>query len=249
MFAGLAPQAVAVINEADEFAALWHGMTQARCVGFGAVPQAQFRADAVRSSVDALGFLTRFALISPAGRTQIELRLAGMHNIANALGAAAAAMAAGATLEQVAAGLATMRAVKGRLQFREARGGAWIIDDSYNANPSSMRAGIDVLGALDGRRWLVMGDMGELGDHANTSHAEIGRYARERGVERLYATGTLSALAVENFGSGAHWFPDVETLSRGVAAELEPQVRLLVKGSRMNRLERVVEALATERAG
>ena len=249
MFAGLAPQAVAVINEADEFAALWHGMTQARCVGFGAVPQAQFRADAVRSSVDALGFLTRFALISPAGRTQIELRLAGMHNIANALGAAAAAMAAGATLEQVAAGLATMRAVKGRLQFREARGGAWIIDDSYNANPSSMRAGIDVLGALDGRRWLVMGDMGELGDHANTSHAEIGRYARERGVERLYATGTLSALAVENFGSGAHWFPDVETLSRGVAAELEPQVRLLVKGSRMNRLERVVEALATEGAG
>ncbi|MFO1426973.1 MAG: cyanophycin synthetase [Steroidobacteraceae bacterium] len=107
-----------------------------------------------------------------------------------------------------------------------------------------MRAGIDVLAGLEGRRWLVVGDMAELGEFAAEAHAELGRYARERGIERLFATGRLAAGAVETFGAGAQWFPDTAALARAVEAGLDAQVRLLVKGSRMNRLERVVDALA-----
>ncbi len=243
-FAGLAPDGVAILNADDEFAPLWRSMTGARVVSFGLAAGADFRAVDIETSVGRDGFLTRFAMISPQGRTPVELRLAGMHNVVNALGAAAAAVAAGATPAQVAAGLASMRAVPGRLQFRTARSGAWVIDDSYNANPSSMRAGIDVLAGLEGRRWLVIGDMAELGEFAGNAHADIGRYARERGVERLFATGKLAGIAVENFGGGARWFPDGESLSRTLDAELTADVRVLVKGSRMNRLERVVDAIA-----
>jgi UDP-N-acetylmuramoyl-tripeptide--D-alanyl-D-alanine ligase len=248
LFAGLAASAVAIVNADDEFAGLWRGMTPARVVSFGLAPGADFRAESIQASVDSGGFATRFALIAPQGRAQVELRLAGMHNVTNALGAAAAATAAGATLAQVVTGLAAMRPVPGRLQFRTAACGAWIVDDSYNANPSSMRAGIDVLAGLEGRRWLIVGDMAELGDHAAAAHAELGAYARQRGIERLFATGRLAAGAVETFGAGGSWFPDGDALARSVAAELSADVRLLVKGSRMNRLERVVEALALPHA-
>ncbi|MCC6170844.1 MAG: UDP-N-acetylmuramoyl-tripeptide--D-alanyl-D-alanine ligase [Gammaproteobacteria bacterium] len=249
MFAGLEADGIAVVNVDDAFAPLWRGMTRARIVGFGLDAAADFRAVEVATSVGADGFRTRFALISPQGRASVELRLAGMHNVGNALGAAAAAVSAGASLEQVAAGLGAMRPVPGRLNFRTARSGAWVIDDSYNANPSSMLAGIDVLADLDGRRWLVIGDMAELGEFAADSHAEIGRYARERGIERLYATGTLAGIAVERFGAGARWFPDGESLARTLDAELEAGVRVLVKGSRVNRLERVVETIAPAGGG
>ncbi|MEO6184832.1 MAG: cyanophycin synthetase, partial [Steroidobacteraceae bacterium] len=115
--------------------------------------------------------------------------------------------------------------------------------DSYNANPSSMRAGIDVLTQLPGQPWLVMGDMGELGDHARDSHVDIGTYARARGVQRIFATGPLSTLTVESFGNGASWFSDTDLLSRAVDEALSSDVTLLVKGSRSNRLERVVAHL------
>jgi UDP-N-acetylmuramoyl-tripeptide--D-alanyl-D-alanine ligase len=120
--------------------------------------------------------------------------------------------------------------------------GAWLIDDSYNANPSSMRAGIDVLAELEGRKWLVIGDMAELGDYSHSAHAEVGAYARERGIERVYATGPLSARAVESFGAGAQWFADSKSLAEALALA-SPEVRILIKGSRVNRLERVVEVL------
>jgi UDP-N-acetylmuramoyl-tripeptide--D-alanyl-D-alanine ligase len=171
------------------------------------------------------------------------LRLAGRHNIANALCAAAAATAAGASLEHVRAGLAAMRAVQGRLQLKRARCGAWVLDDSYNANPSSVRAGIDVLAELEGPKWLVLGEMAELGEFARQSHAEIGAYARDRGVGRLCATGELTQLAVESFGTGAEWYPDTEALARALDAALPRVASVLVKGSRVNRLERVVAAL------
>src|SRR3981081_1672075 len=130
-----------------------------------------------------------------------ELRRGGRHNVMNALAAAAAATAAGAKLEHVAAGLGAVRAGAGRLQFKMNATGAWLIDNSYNANPSSVRAGIEVLAGLDGRKWLVLGDMAELGDFAESSHTEIGVYAREHGIEQLFATGALAALAVESFGA------------------------------------------------
>lgn len=243
MFAGLASAGVAVINADDAYAGLWRSMTRARIVSFGAGPRADVRAEGVRCELDADGFVTHFIMISPLGRAEITLRLAGMHNVVNALGAAAAAIAAGVNLEQVARGLAQMRPVTGRLQWKTALSGAWIIDDSYNANPSSLQAAISVLAAVPGRRWLVIGDMAELGEHATTSHVEAGRQARAGGVERLFAVGQLTMLSVEAFGAGAQWFADSDALARTLQQELTADVRLLIKGSRVNRLERVVDAL------
>jgi UDP-N-acetylmuramoyl-tripeptide--D-alanyl-D-alanine ligase len=254
MVAGLAAQATAVLNADDEFVNLWRNMTAARVVTFGITHAADFRASDLRTTLGASGFLTRFHLSSPLGQAEIELHVGGRHNVANALGAAAAAAAAGATLEHIVTGLGAMRPVPGRLQLKQAACGAWIIDDSYNANPSSVRAGIEVLASIEGRRWLVLGDMAELGEFAADAHSQIGAFARERGIERLLATGPLAALAVERFGTGGQWFPDTEGLTRGLLRALSADtgggsaasVRLLVKGSRVNRLERVVAALVDE---
>ena len=243
MVAGLEPSATAVINADDEFAALWRGMARGKVSTFGVRNAADFSAGNLRTTIDATGFVTHFELRAPAGATPVELHLAGGHNVLNAVCAAAAATAAGASLDDVRSGLATMRPVSGRLQLKTAPSGAWIVDDSYNANPSSMQAGIEVLASVDARRWLVMGDMGELGDFADASHAEVGRFARDHHIDRLFATGKLSALAVEAFGAGAEWFADTETLARAVNSELTREVCVLVKGSRSSRLERVVEAL------
>ena len=243
MVAGLAPSATAVINADDEFATLWRGMARGKVSTFGVANAADFSASNIQTSIDVSGFVTRFELRAPRGTMPIELHLAGGHNVLNALCAAAAATAAGASLEDVRLGLATMRPVPGRLQFKTAPSGAWIVDDSYNANPSSMKAGIEVLASVDARRWLVMGDMGELGDFANASHGEVGRFARDHHIDRMFATGKLSQLAVEAFGQGGEWFADTEALARAVNAELTREVCVLVKGSRSNRLERVVEAL------
>jgi UDP-N-acetylmuramoyl-tripeptide--D-alanyl-D-alanine ligase len=242
MVAGLDPAATAVINADDEFADLWRKSTSARIVTFGVQNAADFTATDVQFSVAADGFLTRFNLVSPAGRAAVELRIGGKHNLMNALAAAAAATAAGAKLEHVVKGLGTVRPVAGRLQFKMTASGAWLIDDSYNANPSSVRAGIEVLAGLEGRKWLVLGDMAELGEFAESSHTEIGVFARESGIERLFATGPLAARAVESFGRGGQWFAEATALAQALQGA-PPDVRLLIKGSRVNRLERVVDAL------
>ncbi|MGB9330656.1 MAG: UDP-N-acetylmuramoyl-tripeptide--D-alanyl-D-alanine ligase, partial [Steroidobacteraceae bacterium] len=246
MVTGLTAAATAVINADDEFVSLWRGSTPARVVTFGVHHPADFSAHEVHTSVGAGGFRTRFRLDAPQGSTAIELSLGGAHNVANALAAAAAATSAGATLEHIAAGLAAVHAVPGRLQFKQSKSGAWLIDDSYNANPSSVRAAIEVLASLSGRKWLVLGDMGELGGFAAEAHAEIGEFARAQGIERLYATGPLMQRAVDSFGAGARWFGSAAELTAAVDEALHgagPEVRLLIKGSRFNRLERVVDAL------
>lgn len=239
----LLPEAVAVLNADDGYFDLWRGLTRARVASFGTQARAQWRATQVREELGEEGFRLSFELATPQGSAPIRLNLGGRHNVVNAAGAAAAAMSAGASLADVVAGLAAVRPVPGRLQPRRTPRGARLIDDSYNANPSSMRAGIDVLVGAGGTPWFVMGDMGELGAHAESSHVEIGRYARERGVRRLFATGRLSTLAVEAYGAGAQWFPDTEGLARAVEADLSPDVCVLVKGSRSARLERVVAVL------
>src|SRR5450755_3850047 len=177
------------------------------------------------------------------GEREILLKAGGAHNIGNALAAAAVATAAGASLEDVVAGLADFRAVAGRLQLKTGVRDSWIIDDSYNANPSSVRAGLEVLRALPGVTWLVLADMAELGEHTSDSHAHVGSYARDCGVKRLFAMGPQSSRAVETFGAGGEWFADADSLIRRLHAELAPGVTVLIKGSRVNRLERVAQAL------
>jgi UDP-N-acetylmuramoyl-tripeptide--D-alanyl-D-alanine ligase len=252
MVEGLAPTATAVINADDEFVSLWRGLTKARIVTFGVRSAADFKATDVHTTIGPEGFLTQFTLVCPLGSAAVTLQMGGRHNVANALAAAAAASAAGARLEHIVAGLGAMRAVAGRLQFKKALSGAWIIDDSYNANPSSMRAGIEVLAELEGPKWLVIGDMAELGDFAAIAHTEIGEFARAKGVERMFAMGGLAKLAVDSFGAGAQWFADSQALAAALTqalaaaspeADAGPGVRVLIKGSRVNRLERVVDVL------
>ncbi|HYL00284.1 MAG TPA: UDP-N-acetylmuramoyl-tripeptide--D-alanyl-D-alanine ligase [Steroidobacteraceae bacterium] len=251
MVAGLDPSATAVINADDAFAAMWRASTSARVVTFGLSAGADFSASEVAAAVGSEGFSTSFRLSAPLGSAAIKLSLGGAHNVANALAAAAAAASAGATLEHIVRGLAAVRAVPGRLQFRRAVGGGWLIDDSYNANPSSVRAAIEVLATLPGRRWLVLGDMAELGAYALEEHVGLGEFARAAGLERLYATGPLAARAATAFGAGGESFADVPALTAALRAALGAagaEARVLVKGSRFNRLERVVGALAGDAA-
>jgi UDP-N-acetylmuramoyl-tripeptide--D-alanyl-D-alanine ligase len=247
MVEGLEPSATAIINADDPFADLWRGLTKANIVTFGLRDGSNFTARDVRTEIANEGFLTRFTLECPLGRAPIQMKLAGRHNVTNALCAAAAASAAGVKMEHIVAGLGAVAAVKGRLQFKKTRHGAWLIDDSYNANPSSVHAGIDVLAQLAGRKWLVFGQMGELGAFADEAHTEIGTFARTHGIERMFAVGALAQLTVKSFGAGAEWFADTTALSKALDAALTPDVRVLIKGSRSNRLERVVEALGAEK--
>jgi len=245
MFQSLPQDGVAVINADDAYATMWREARSAdRVLTFGFEQRADFMAHKVQAISDANGFRIDFDLVTPAGAKAATLALAGLHNLRNALGAAAVAFAAGATLEQIVEGLAAMRPVSGRLELKPAINGAFLVDDSYNANPSSLKAGLDALRGFSGKRWLVLGDMLELGDSANELHAEVGRYARQAGIERLLAVGKHSHFAVEAFGRGAQWFGDIDALVAEARRTLVPDVAVLIKGSRANRLERVSAALA-----
>jgi UDP-N-acetylmuramoyl-tripeptide--D-alanyl-D-alanine ligase len=244
MVACLEPEATAIINADDPYAGYWRKVASARrATTFGVHGGADFTAKDIVQTIERGEFATRFTLLCPLGERQILLKAGGAHNIANALAAAAAASAAGASLEDIASGLADFRPVSGRLQLKAGVRDSWIIDDSYNANPSSVRAGLEVLRSLSGATWLVLADMAELGEHTSNSHAHIGSYARDCGVKRLFAMGPQSIRAVETFGAGGEWFADADSLIRRLQAELSPGVTVLIKGSRVNRLERVVQAL------
>jgi UDP-N-acetylmuramoyl-tripeptide--D-alanyl-D-alanine ligase len=250
MFAALGIDDTAVINADDRFAAFWHGLAReaGRIVTFGMRERADFTASNVASRLSDAGFVTEFELSSPLGRRRIALGLAGEHNVMNALAAAAAAHAAGAGIEAIVDGLTSMRAVTGRLEVRSAHAGSRMIDDSYNANPASLRAGLRALSSVPGRHWLVLGEMRELGPESARLHAEMGEFARQTGVARLLAVGDDAHHAVEAFGTGATWFASVDDMIAALRAELGPDVTVLVKGSRSNRLERVSAALASAAA-
>lgn len=245
LFSALPAHGVAVINADDRYAQSWRVTAAGRqVVTFGLDQPADFTARTIVSSVPPEGPRLEFELVSPIGAEHVRLDMAGLHNLRNALGAAAAAHAAGAGLHDIAAGLAAARPVKGRLQFRPAINGALLVDDSYNANPGSLRAGLDAFRAFNGVRWLVLGDMMELGSAADQLHAEVGRYARESGIERLLATGPLARFAADAFGPGGAWFENVEDLIAEARRTLGSDVAVFVKGSRASRLERVTAALA-----
>ncbi len=242
LFEGLAAGGTAVINADDDYAPLWRGLAgDQRQLTFGMQPTADV------SAVCELGPETsRLDLKTPKGNVTVRLALPGRHNVMNALAASAAAVALDVPLDLIKVGLESMKAVSGRLQIRVGGGGVRIIDDTYNANPASLAAGLAVLGGLGGRRWLVLGDMAELGEAAMAYHQEVGRLAREAGVERIYATGTLSRAASEAFGPEGRHYDSQAALTEALRADLTEAVTLLVKGSRSSGMERVVAALAAE---
>ncbi len=242
LFERLPDDAVAVVNADDAWAELWRGLARPRrCVSFGAGADADVR---VRAHPRA--GRVRVSLDTPVGSVEVGLALAGTHNAFNAGAAAAAAIVAGAGPGSIREGLASVRPARGRLESRRGPRGAEIIDDTYNANPVSLQAGLRVLGAKPAPRWLVLGDMAELGAGAASLHAEAGRDARRHGVERLLVVGELVAEAARAFGAGATHFPDRAALIDRLRDELPDGATVLVKGSRSMAMERVVDAIARE---
>jgi UDP-N-acetylmuramoyl-tripeptide--D-alanyl-D-alanine ligase len=241
---------VAVLNADDASVDVWRAAARERA-GVSVVEFALDAAAAVRGRFDPAPEGGTLRLATPAGAATVRLAVVGRHNAANALAAVAAALAVGVPLPAIVRGLEAFRPVSGRLAARRAAGGAAVIDDTYNANPDSVRAAIDVLRAAPGAKWLVLGDMGEVGGEGPAFHREVGAYARDAGIDRLLTAGTLAAASAEAFGPGAVHHASVEELAARVAAELGRAgagVTVLVKGSRFMRMERVVAALCGEPA-
>ena len=189
----------------------------------------------------------QFRLHAPGADVAVSLQLAGGHNALNACAAAAAAIAAGVAPDLLTVRLAGVEPVAGRLATRAGIGGARVIDDAYNANPASMLAAARWLATLPGEAWMVVGDMGELGDDAVEMHRELGAALREAGVKRLFAIGPMMSSAADRFGANAAHYQDIDALVAALQAEIGPGVNVLIKASRSMRLERVAAALTAER--
>ncbi|MCC2616448.1 UDP-N-acetylmuramoyl-tripeptide--D-alanyl-D-alanine ligase [Aestuariibacter halophilus] len=243
IFKGLEDSGVAILNRDSQFYDYWHGKLHQHTIKTFSVEHddQDFTAEDVMLGLDGCA---QFTLATPNGRMPVHLALPGMHNVSNALVAAALSMEVGASLEDVKYGLEHMKQVSGRLQVHQLTNQIKILDDSYNANVASVHAAIDLLASFSGRRILVLGDMGELGEKARYYHEEVGEYARNKGIDALYTLGVLSQSASDAFG-GQH-FSDLDTLVQAICADTcneQRDVSVLVKGSRSARMERVVKAL------
>ncbi len=236
----------AVLNADDDYFDYWCGLvSDIRMLSFGTAADASVRAEDI--VLDATG--STFGLCLPATRINVRLSLTGEHNVRNACAAAAIAHALDVPADAILAGLEAVRPVEGRLVELVGRKGARVFDDSYNANPTSVVAAAGFLASLDGESCFVLGDMGELGADEVSMHRDTGAAIREAGVDRLFATGELSQAAVEGFGDTGEWFDSVEALTDAVARALGPDVNVLVKGSRLAAMERVVAALLADGEG
>ncbi|WML89865.1 UDP-N-acetylmuramoyl-tripeptide--D-alanyl-D-alanine ligase [Thiothrix lacustris] len=238
IFNGLVQSGVAIINADDTYADYWRGLNQGRqVISFGLDNAADVSGG---SDINTPFYLQVNEQILP-----VNLKLLGRHNMLNALAATAAALALGVELDTVRQGLESLQPVKGRLNPKAGKHGGRVIDDTYNANPSSTAAAVGVLAGLQGRKILVLGDMGELGNTGEQLHTAIGHQAAAAGIDALYTLGKLSANASVAFGQPQRAFNDLEALLASLDEDLQPGDTVLVKGSRSARMERVVDALTT----
>jgi UDP-N-acetylmuramoyl-tripeptide--D-alanyl-D-alanine ligase len=241
IFFGLQEDGVALINADDQYANwLKEKLNGKKVMTFGIERAADYQGHSLK--VDAEGRYS-FMLKTPQGEIAIQLPVLGKHNVLNAIAAAAATNNVGASLTAIKTGLEKMQAVNGRLVVKQGYAGARIFDDTYNANPFSVQAALQVLANYKGERVFVFGDMGELGERAEQYHSEIGRLAKELGIDHLYAWGKLSQATVKAFGKGGYHFADKAKLSEAVKGVLKADMTVLVKGSRSARMEQVVAAL------
>ncbi|WGJ91362.1 bifunctional UDP-N-acetylmuramoyl-L-alanyl-D-glutamate--2,6-diaminopimelate ligase MurE/UDP-N-acetylmuramoyl-tripeptide--D-alanyl-D-alanine ligase MurF [Achromobacter mucicolens] len=230
---------VAVYPGDEPYSAIWDALAAPRRVlRFGLQPGLDVYAEQIIAEVDA----TRCRVVTPVGVADLTLPVAGLHNLRNALAAIASAIAAGAPLETAVRALAGFSPVAGRMQHKRMSDGTLLIDDTYNANPDSVRAAIDVLARIAGTRVLVLGDMGEVGDNGPAMHVEVGNYAREHGLDAFITLGEASRAAAAAFGPGAHACASVDEVVAALRG-LRPSC-VLVKGSRFMRMERVVTAFS-----
>ena len=241
---GLHDGGCAVFPADDEFAPLWTAYAGSRdLLSFALEKQA-----AVTAQWTPIDFGSQVEINARGERVSVVLSAAGEHNVRNALAACAAALAIGIDLRSIARGLTAFTPVAGRLQKKQAANGAIVIDDTYNANPDSVRAAIDVLANAPSPRTLVLGDMGEVGSEGIAFHEEIGEYARARHIDQLFTVGELARHASRAFGRPARHFETMETLNEEVAS-VPPGASVLVKGSRFMQMERVVQRLTSAAMG
>jgi UDP-N-acetylmuramoyl-tripeptide--D-alanyl-D-alanine ligase len=232
----------AVLNADDPNVEVWRAAARARpgvtMIEFGLEHAAAIRLRDPFLAVDGV-----LQMSTPAGDATVRINASGRHNVSNALAAATAALAIGVPLSAIVEGLEAFRPAAGRLVMLRTASGVTVIDDTYNANPDSVRAAIDVLATAPSPRWLVFGDMGEVGVNGPGFHREIGEHARAARIDRLLTVGTLVAETTAAFGAGAEHFAAVDALAAYVVASAPAGATVLVKGSRVMRLERVVAAL------
>ena len=240
VYYALGADGVAIVNADDAHADFFRKAVGAhRVVDFGLEKKAL-----VSGRYTLKGLTSEIHIRTPGGEAQAALAIPGLHNVRNALAAAACAFAVGIKEKTIGEGLSAFRPYTGRLQVKEARGGATVIDDTYNANPDSVRAAIDVLAACPAPTTLVLGDMGEVGEQGADFHREVGAYARQKKITSLLALGEATRHAVEAFGGGGRHFESVESLVAGIEGR-----SILVKGSRFMKMERVVAALTGTATG
>jgi UDP-N-acetylmuramoyl-tripeptide--D-alanyl-D-alanine ligase len=234
VYEALPADGVAVVNADDAYAAVFRKAAgRRRIVDFGLEKKAL-----VSGGYALKGLSSEIDVRTPGGEAHATLAIPGVHNVRNALAAAACAFAIGVKEKIIGEGLSAFRPYTGRLQVKTAIGGATVIDDSYNANPDSVRAAIDVLASCPAPTVLVLGDMGEVGEQGAEFHREVGAYARQKKITSLLALGEATRHAVEAFGAGGRHFDSAEALVAGVEGR-----SILVKGSRFMKMERVVAAL------
>jgi len=238
VFGVLPDEGIAVLNAEDAMAGIFRRKAgKRRRIEFG------LAAGEVTGSHVLKPLESDIVLRTPSGEVRATLAIPGLHNVRNALAAAACAHAAGIPAATIGAGLAAFHPYAGRLQPKRSATGATLIDDSYNANPDSVRAAIDVLASCPGPTALVLGDMGEVGERGPEFHAEVGRYAKQKGIDALLAFGAAARESALAFGEGARHFEDWNDIPSG----LKGKTTILVKGSRFMRMERVVALLSGEK--
>ncbi len=240
----LGEDGIAVLNRDDAFFPFWRQLAGGRrIVTFGLQQTADVGADSIGMRVDGSRFETAFELRTATERLPVRMQLAGAHNVMNALAAAAVCMQFGVDLPKIGDGLASMRPVTGRMQPLVGRLGNIVIDDSYNANPASLKAALEVLGQCGGEPWLVLGAFGELGADSPSIHREIGELCKAMNVVRLLAVGPDAEHCVDAFGKGAEFFTSQEQMIAALQERLTGSETLLIKGSRARKMERVVASL------
>lgn len=242
IYQGLLANGCAIVNADDKYADLWCSLaSDKQQLSFGIENAADvtcsWHGDVHGSQLD---------IDTPRGEFECHLKLAGRHNVLNALAATAASVAAGVGLENIKQGLEAVQPVKGRMQPRHGINGASVIDDTYNANPYSLAAAVKVLAACSGEKYLALGDMGELGVDTEALHQQAGRLAREAGVDALYGVGNYVRKAVEAFGENGYHFDGQQAMIDKLRGDLNSEVTLLVKGSRASHMENIVSALVAD---
>ena len=240
----LGKDGVAVLNRDDDYFNYWKSVAGNRkIISFGLSEEADVTAKVTKIGIKNNSFVSTFDLFTAQGTAEVNLKLAGQHNVLNALAAAAATLALGIDLAQVKAGLEGIKPVVGRMQPLVGRLGSTVIDDTYNANSDSLRVGLDVLSQLEGRHWLVLGAFGELGPQSAKIHKGIAEVIKSSGVNRLFAVGADTKNTVQAFGLGATFYEKQEDLIAELKQEIRGDEVILIKGSRAQRMENVAAAL------